>query len=132
VFKNDFPDLFSLSLQFGSQDNLLKRILHTVLSLWLAALLVFGGAPKEFIHLFADHKDTTHCNGRHIDGLVIEDQHHHCSFLSFTLAPFVNDVQVFHFVTEKASFPRQTADPIQHLASREVIAALLRGPPSIV
>ncbi|WP_276133990.1 hypothetical protein [Polluticoccus soli] len=109
----------------------MTRILHIALSIWLAILLVFGGTPKEFVHLFANHKDTVHCNQLRTDGLVIEDQHHHCSFLSFTLAPFVNDVQVFYFSGDKEAFPKQVAAAVQHLTSREVITSLLRGPPAL-
>ena len=113
------------------EDNVLKRILNIFLSVWMAVLLVFGGAPKEFIHLFADHEDT-HCTAHHVDGLVIEPEHHHCDFLQFSLASFINDVYIPVF--RKA--------PVEHIIHNEPFSCqlfaraepvhFLRGPPASV
>jgi hypothetical protein len=100
----------------------LKRIFHTVLSLSLSLLLLFGGTAKEFIHLFTEHQDTVH---HHIegDGLVIESQHHHCSFLSDSLPAFLNhssELPVYynkrehgirHFILYKVFFSEQSILP---------------------
>lgn len=64
---------------------MIRRILHTLCSLWLATLLLFGSTPAEAIHAFAHHKDTVH---RSADGQTVDAQHHHCHFLGFQMMPF--------------------------------------------
>lgn len=81
----------------------------------------------DFVHLFADHHDTVHCY--HEGELVIEPQHHHCDFLSFTLPAFLNDHSSVSIFFTPQRFARQKADAVIHLASRTVHASLLRGPP---
>lgn len=62
----------------------------SVFLLWLAIVLLLGDTPKEFIRLFAGHIDTVHSHFEK-DGLVIESERHHCSFLSYALPLFTND-----------------------------------------
>lgn len=61
-------------------------------------LLLFGSTSMEFLHSFANHKDTVH--HQHSDGsLSFETQHHHCGFLNLSIAAFNNDYDcpVIHF-----------------------------------
>lgn len=68
-----------------------QQAIRFVLAVWFSMLLLLGNTPMEFIHLFAGHRDTVH--HRH-QGLVIENKHHHCAFLSLTLTSFINDYQL--------------------------------------
>jgi hypothetical protein len=111
-----------------NSTGLLKRIVHIVLSVWLGILLLFGSTPKEFIHLFAGHTDTVHTH--HSSELCIEPEHHHCSFLSFTLAPFINSPLPQFFELKEAYYPRETATTVAHLITLTTFAILLRGPPA--
>lgn len=57
----------------------------------LAAILLFGGASKEWLHHFADHTDTVH-TGRQEKGAYLEKQHHHCKFLEVQLSAYLAPV----------------------------------------
>lgn len=109
---------------------MIKKWLHTGLIVVLAVLLVFGSTPKEYIHLFADHEDTTHCNNDHREGLSFESQHHHCTFLSFTLPPFVHDAVSYQIRFAPVYTERHYAEAVSSLAARNVPAPYLRGPPA--
>lgn len=99
-----------------------NRIFHIVLSLWLSVLLMFGSTAKEFIHQFSGHQDTIHHHAEG-DGLVIENEHHHCSFLSDSLPAFLNhsgDIPVYytkqehgfrHYALYRAFFTEQSILP---------------------
>lgn len=57
----------------------------------LVAILLFGGASKEWVHHFADHTDTIHT--AHDDkGAYLEEQHHHCKFLEVQLSAYLAPV----------------------------------------
>lgn len=106
------------------------RLTHIALSVWLSMLLIFGSTAKEFIHLFAGHHDTVHAT--HVKGeLSFENEHHHCSFLSFALPDFYHDTTV-HFVERiSVDFPVYTAFlPALH-TEQEIIRNLSRGPPAV-
>lgn len=108
---------------------LIKRIIHIVLSASLAVLLVFGTTAKEFLHLFADHTDTVHVHHAH-DGLVIEQEHHHCSFLTYSLSSFVNDFHIskIPYVThEYVQYYHAVTDQLVVFSS---LTSFLRGPPA--
>lgn len=106
------------------------RLLNSVVSVFLAVLLIFGSTSKEYIHLFADHKDTVHIQHDH-DGLTFENEHHHCTFLSFTLTPFINDAGAY-FIDERPEYSiSHIAERVVHLVPRAVPASRLRGPPSM-
>ncbi|RYD55211.1 MAG: hypothetical protein EOP56_16830 [Sphingobacteriales bacterium] len=109
---------------------MLKRIVYIVLSVWLGILLLFGSTPKEFIHLFADHTDTVHTY--HGDGLCIEPEHHHCDFLSFTLAAFIDNPLPLLLERSETVYPREEASVVAHLTSRTVFTSFLRGPPASI
>jgi hypothetical protein len=96
-----------------------KRILHTGLVAVLALLLVFGSTSKEYIHLFADHTDTTHCHSNHDhDGLSFESEHHH-------------DAASYQLRFLPTYITSHDAEEVAHLTPREVPASRLRGPPVI-
>lgn len=115
----------------AAKISLLKRIVHSILSIWLALLLLFGGTAKEFVHLFAGHEDTVHHYHEH-GGLVWENEHHHCTFLSFSLASFVNDVSfpVVDIAEQAAYFLHDTRFAAT-IFDNSIAARCLRGPPSI-
>lgn len=106
-----------------------RRFFHTVCSLWLLLILVFGATPKEFIHSFAHHHDTVHCCK--VDGPTMENQHHHCSFLSFHLMAFEPPFSL-PFIAPPA--PIATIIPLQlpdERARQQVMAIREgRGPPA--
>ena len=92
-------------------------------------LLLFGGAPKEAIHLFADHKDTVHTV--HKDGeLSFESEHHHCDFLDYALPLFVATEPVAIQFQPKCVFPAAHTEYAEHICYKDVVAAISRGPPS--
>lgn len=110
---------------------MVKKVLHSVLSVFLGLLLVFGSTSKEYIHLFADHEDTVHCH-QHYDGLTIEQEHHHCTFLSFTLTSFINDAGQYHIEFRPHHDLILQKAQVDHLIPRAVPASRLRGPPVVV
>ena len=81
----------------------------------------------DFIHLFADHKDTIHHEHK---GLVIENKHHHCAFLSLTLTSFINDYTIpfvpFRSIVHGAKYTFAGVNYVQ----RCIVAVSLRGPPA--
>lgn len=110
------------------KHTLIKRIIHIVLSASLAVLLVFGTTAKEFLHLFTDHTDTVHVHCAH-DGLVIDTEHHHCSFLTYSLSSFINDFYI-------SSIPYVATEYVQYYHERteqavvfSSLTSFLRGPP---
>jgi hypothetical protein len=104
-----------------------RRITKYVLVIWFSALLMLGNTPMDFIHSFADHKDTVH---KEHHGLVIEKKHHHCAFLSLTIAAFINDyhLPVVTFTTEEFFIRHQAL--IAHFLQDRIVEVSLRGPPA--
>lgn len=94
----------------------------------MSLLLVFGSTSKEYLHLFADHQDTVHVHSDH-DGLSFESEHHHCTFLSFTLTPFAHDAVTYRIQEAKESFLLHQSVAVVHLVPRSVPSSRLRGPP---
>jgi hypothetical protein len=95
-------------------------------------LLIFGGTAKEYIHLFTDHTDTVHCNNE-AHGLVIEPEHHHCSFLICALPLFLNtEVAGIRFNIPKAEFHTYQSIEKEQAYCRSFYVSYLRGPPAIV
>lgn len=107
---------------------MLKRGLHIVLSAWLAILLLFGTTPKDFIHVFADHKDTVHTQHQ---GFVLEKQHHHCTFLSFSLTVFDNDQQLPFVARLFTEHHGNYIITTERSVNRSVVYTALRGPPVV-
>lgn len=105
-----------------------KQVAKYLVVVWLAALLLLGNLPMDFIHQFADHEDTVHKDHH---GLVIEKQHHHCAYLSLTLASFVNDFNIpfVEFVAPTVFFTKKQAVISHNYIQRCIIAVALRGPP---
>lgn len=111
----------------------LKQLLtYRILSLFLAIQVLFAGTAKEFIHQFADHKDTVHCNNRHGSELSFESKHHHCSFLDDSLAPFYTDAQFPHIEILTKTYQKSAAHILSVLLTKERFFTTLRGPPSLV
>ncbi|MEZ5015883.1 MAG: hypothetical protein R2800_02450 [Flavipsychrobacter sp.] len=109
----------------------MQRILHSSIAVLLSIVLLFGTTPKEYIHLFADHVDTEH---RHHEGHypVFETEHHHCSFLSFTLSPFQHANNEVTFKTYKPQFIIHQSVAVIHLIPCSVPSSPSRGPPVTV
>jgi hypothetical protein len=61
---------------------------------------------------------------------VLEMPHHHCDFLSFSLMPFANDIQLPYvsFYTE-TYFIQHQAIAVSYI-QRCIISTSLRGPPA--
>jgi hypothetical protein len=105
-----------------------RKITKYLFAIWFSILLLLGNTPMDFIHLFADHKDTIHHEHK---GLVIENKHHHCACLSLTLTSFVNDysIPVIHFISSEY-FTKYTAISGGYI-QRCIVAVSLRGPPVV-
>ncbi len=106
----------------------MRRILHIVCSLWLAASLVYGITPKDLVHAFAPHADTVHRQDH--PGPVAEAAHHHCGFLSLELMPF--DAPYELPVVFSPKLPAQLAFPQpadERAAHTHHALAEGRGPP---
>lgn len=93
-------------------------------------LLVFGSTPKEYVHLFAGHTDTEHCNHDR-EGLYFENEHHHCDFLSFTLPPFAHDAITYIITERNPVYPIHGSAIAVHLTFQSAPATRQRGPPAI-
>jgi hypothetical protein len=107
---------------------LAKRLIHIVVSVWLAILLLFGTTPKEFLHSFAQHKDTQHTT--HHSGFVLEEKHTHCAFVAFELTPFSNDY-TFPFISLSIPSYNSTNTILDAtLIQQCIIHTSLRGPPA--
>lgn len=110
---------------------MIRRLLHIVVTTYLAVLLLFGTTSKEFVHLYTHHEDTVHThqcvnkNEAHLD-----HAHHHCSFLSFTLEPFANDFQLpflpARYLVHVAAYYAVTEVP---MITAKASGYYLRGPP---
>lgn len=107
----------------------LRRVFHIICSLWLAMLLLFGSSPMEAVHAFANHRDTIHHHDRH--GAVIDQQHHHCSFLGFELMPFDAPPQLPLLRPAPApEYPVFSARQDARAAQQEIALRESRGPPA--
>jgi hypothetical protein len=107
----------------------LRRVAHIILSCWLALLLIFGGTAKEFFHLFTSHEDTVHhvCD----DGeLSFESEHHHCTFLSFSLTDFIEHELHLQGSFVKAVFPVNSSTLYTSFFDHIGLTTCLRGPPT--
>lgn len=108
---------------------MLKRVIHIIFSVAMALLLVFGGVSKEYLHLYTGHTDTVHTHDD-ADGLVFENEHHHCDFLSFTLPFFVDDAKSYHFNEKQQYSILYKSEVITHLIPLSLPVSRLRGPPA--
>jgi len=107
-------------------DKVKKNIFSYILAVWFSALLLLGNTPMEFIHLFAHHTDTVH----HVHkGLVIENKHHHCAFLSLTLTTFANDNCLPVILFSSQEYFIQHAAISTHFVQQCIVSVSLRGPP---
>ena len=96
-------------------------------------LLLFGGTPKDLIHQFAAHKDTVHSQSFGQDGAVIDQSHHHCSFIDFQLMPFDGPQQLpFVAFATCADFLSYTVLVSSRLFAADVLQVSLRGPPVVL
>lgn len=109
---------------------MLVRLLHTICSLWLAALLLFGITPGAAIHHFARHHDTVHHHD--IRGPVAEVQHHHCQFLGFELMPFDAPAPLpLRFELQEQPKLSWVAAPDERAAQQAIALREGRGPPAL-
>ncbi|MBS1782265.1 MAG: hypothetical protein JSS78_04305 [Bacteroidetes bacterium] len=94
----------------------------------MALTLLFGSTSKEFVHQFVGHQDTVH----HVHGsgeLSFESQHHHCTFVSFVLAPFVEHSLTFSFLQASNLFVLVAYPLCTFIVVQAFSEAFLRGPP---
>lgn len=66
---------------------IVRQCCRSFFAVWMALLLLFGTTTKDWLHEFANHVDTADCH-RPVQGLILEKEHHHCSFLTDMLLPF--------------------------------------------
>lgn len=109
---------------------MIKRLFHSILSASLAILLLFGSTSKEFIHLFTGHEDTVHSKISRYK-IVIEPEHHHCTFLQFSLGSFVNDIQVPYVAVQILAHTEAYTKYFANICHRAPVAACQRGPPAM-
>lgn len=95
--------------------------------MWFSMLLLVGNTPMDFIHQFANHHDTVHKDHK---GLVIENKHHHCAYLSLTLASFINNYSISAIPFVRLQHQAKYTSIALHCVQRAVISASLRGPPA--
>ena len=110
--------------------HLKQRFTYSVLSAFLALLILFGGTAREFVHQFTGHEDTVHCNAKK-DGLSFETQHHHCSFLGDSLAPFCADAEFPYIPALLTTYTTPKDHFAFFLLAKERLFTALRGPPAI-
>lgn len=113
---------------------MLKKTVHIVVVSCLSLLLLFGASAKEFVHLFAHHEDTVH-NLEHVcppGETHLEQEHHHCSFLSFLLEPFANDASIpcIYFIPS-IEFVNKHSVVHAKFIPRNLDQIALRGPPAV-
>jgi hypothetical protein len=106
-----------------------KSVAKYILVVWCSLLIMLGNTPMEFVHLFADHKDTVHHEGK---GLCIENKHHHCAYLSLTITPFINDYQMLYVRFLPPSYLVMPEAVGVNYVQRCIIATSLRGPPAVL
>lgn len=95
-------------------------------------LLVFGSTAKEFIHLFAGHHDTEHVQHASAGELYFENEHHHCTFLSFALPDFYHDASVSFFEAQAVEYVSHVSFSGGGLPEMARFATSTRGPPEAV
>ena len=81
----------------------------------------------EFVHLFANHKDTVHHEEK---GLCFEKKHHHCAFLSLTLTSFINDYSIDFARFETYEFVTRHYPVNDVYTGHYTVSTSLRGPPA--
>jgi hypothetical protein len=107
---------------------LVRKLVHIVFSAWLSLLLLLGSTPKEFIHGFANHKDTIDSRSPS-KGLTFGNKHHHCAFLSFNLLPFADGFQQPALFFLKQNFQTFHTVVLAVFIPGSSTALSLRGPP---
>lgn len=95
-------------------------------------LLLFGSSPMEAIHALADHCDTVH-HVHDTHGPVLDEAHHHCSFLSQELMPFDAPPQwpLMQFAPAP-EYPVFSERQDERATQQEVALRDSRGPPAAV
>ena len=93
-------------------------------------VFLLGTTPPEYIHdLFAHHTDGVDPYLKKGEQVLMKE-HHHCSFLSFTLASFITSEQeylFFEYITHTSSW----VFPVYHYKYSNTHNTLsLRGPPT--
>ena len=90
------------------------------------------GTAHEFIHSFTGHQDTVDCThkdkGNH--DFAFENEHHHCSFLSFTFSVYNNTVTSFDFSSKVVVSPNYNPY-LNSFVPYSKTHTHLRGPPLI-
>jgi hypothetical protein len=71
-----------------------NRFLHKILAILLLGVFTFNTTPREFIHQFLNHHDTTDTPIPH-DGLTFSEKHQHCGFLQIEPEPYQHTTLFF-------------------------------------
>src|SRR5690606_12962700 len=69
---------------------MIQGVLKPLWAGFLVVIIFAGTVSKEWLHTFANHEDTieTHCLSSHENETYLDNEHHHCDFLSYTLTSF--------------------------------------------
>jgi hypothetical protein len=101
------------------------------ITFFLLAVLSFFITPKELIHEFHHHEDST-------DVVCMDDckdhignQHQHCDILQLTTPPLYHHVAAFSFHSVSFSFSFLLKNTAAYIAD-PIHTFFLRGPPSLV
>ena len=106
-----------------------RKLIHTIFSAFLALLLMISAVAPDWIHQFSGHKDTHH---ERIDGLQFEQQHHHCTFLSFVPSLYVQHTVLEIRLTTPLCVSNCLSIATQCLAENIRVSEHLRGPPNLI
>jgi hypothetical protein len=87
-------------------------------------------APRDLLHIFADHADTVHASCQQGDEPVISTVHHHCDLLHFTIEPaMLTEAQVWYVPVEAPVLQNEFPVKTFHTLPRPALS--LRGPPAV-
>ncbi len=92
-------------------------------------LVMVYTAPRDLLHVFADHTDTVHTACQQGDEPVIGTVHHHCDILHFTIEPAIlAESPVWYVPTEAQVLLNEFPEETFHTLPR--LTPALRGPPA--
>lgn len=109
------------------------KFVQIVLGCLLSLSLSFNLGIKQLVHSHTGHTDTVHQCGSGQKNAYIEQEHHHCDYLTDVLPPFT--YTTFFFELKPVFAPVYQAYSFHHhniIPGDVLIHTLLRGPPAIV
>ncbi|MBO9730378.1 MAG: hypothetical protein J7623_17190 [Chitinophaga sp.] len=80
-----------------------KSYLHKIIAIILLGVFTINTLPREFIHEFSGHHDTTDVIHHH-DGVTISEEHRHCDFLQIGIEPYEPFATVYIAPAQKVTW----------------------------